>query len=227
MSTFRAATEIAPTSCFLYLSPLVAYQGQQPKMTLQYYRLIRTNRLEQKKVSMPSSTFTSSPNTPCSLEHLEISVVKYLRNPKSYRGKNWKYQHPSKSFEVLETILSLFEPYRFHAPRMNLRLPASSHIPLCSITAKNTPLSPSFFRCGIHSIIRTTINIAQVEDTLFRIPREYSAQESSVFADMLAIGGNVNPSGEGSGDNSPIILPETVNTKSFRALLKVLHSQDS
>ena len=88
-------------------------------------------------------------------------------------------------------------------------------------------LEPLVFQVRNSFNIRTTINIAQVEDTLFRIPHEYLAQESSVFADMLAIGGNVNPGGEGSGDISPIVLPGTVNTKSFRALLKVLYPQDS
>ena len=87
-------------------------------------------------------------------------------------------------------------------------------------------LEPLVFQVRNSFNIRTIFNIAQVENTLFRIPHEYLAQESSVFADMLAIGGNVNPGGEGSGDIWPIILPETVNTKSFRALLKVLHSQD-
>jgi len=109
---------------------------------------------------------------------------------------------------------------------MDLRLLVSPHTPLCSVTASNISLSPSFFRCGIRSIYERLTNIAQVEDTLFRIPREYIAQESSVFADMLAIGGNVNLD-EGSGDISPIVLPGTVKTESFRALLKVLHPRDS
>jgi len=86
-------------------------------------------------------------------------------------------------------------------------------------------LEPLVFQVRNSFNIRTTINIAQVEDTLFRIPHEYLAQESSVSADMLAIGGNVNPGSKGSGDMSPIDLPR-VSTKSFRALLKVLHPRD-
>jgi len=71
------------------------------------------------------------------------------------------------------------------------------------------------------------INIGQVEDTLFRIPPEPLAQESPVFADMLAIGGDVNPDGKGSRDTLPIVLPRTTSVKSFRALLKVLYPLDS
>ena len=88
-------------------------------------------------------------------------------------------------------------------------------------------LEPLVFQVRNSFNIRTAINITQVEDTLFRIPHEYLAQESSVFADMLAIGDSMNPDGESSGDISPIVLPGTVNAKSFHALLKVLHPQDS
>ncbi|KAF5354750.1 hypothetical protein D9756_005649 [Leucocoprinus leucothites] len=68
--------------------------------------------------------------------------------------------------------------------------------------------------------------IFRAEDTLFRIPREYLSQESPVFLDMLQLpqptsseGGN---GGEGSGDATPIVLPDTITANSFRALLKVL-----
>jgi len=52
------------------------------------------------------------------------------------------------------------------------------------------------------------INIGQVEDTLFRIPPEPLAQESPVFADMLAIGGDVNPMVKVPGTLYPSFSPE-------------------
>ncbi|KAJ3573832.1 hypothetical protein NP233_g2178 [Leucocoprinus birnbaumii] len=73
--------------------------------------------------------------------------------------------------------------------------------------------------------------IFQVENTLFRIPREYLSQESPVFLDMLQLPQSTTSEdgsgGEGSGDATPIVLPDTITANSFRSLLKILYPRES
>jgi len=61
----------------------------------------------------------------------------------------------------------------------------------------------------------------QVEDTIFRIPREYLSQESTIFCDMLQIPQPTDGDCDGSADAKPIQLPQIAAT-SFRLLLRFL-----
>ncbi len=66
-----------------------------------------------------------------------------------------------------------------------------------------------------------------MENTIFRVPREYLAQESPLFLDMFQLPQPDVDSVEGSKDGTPVILPEPITASSFRALLKLLYSSDS
>ncbi|KAF9445058.1 hypothetical protein P691DRAFT_735574 [Macrolepiota fuliginosa MF-IS2] len=70
--------------------------------------------------------------------------------------------------------------------------------------------------------------IFSVENTLFRVPREYLAQESPVFLDMLALPQPVTDDegvgSEGAVDAKPLVLPDTIAAPAFRALLQILYS---
>ncbi|XP_006461451.1 hypothetical protein AGABI2DRAFT_205241 [Agaricus bisporus var. bisporus H97] len=67
--------------------------------------------------------------------------------------------------------------------------------------------------------------IFQVEDTLYRIPREYLSQESTIIRDMLQVPQSINSDFEGSADSKPIILQQ-IKATPFRFLLKFLFNPD-
>jgi hypothetical protein len=67
-----------------------------------------------------------------------------------------------------------------------------------------------------------------VEGNLFRIPREYIAQASPVFLDMLnlpqpATENEPGNPGEGTTDATPLVLPDTVKSTAFRSLIRLLY----
>lgn len=65
----------------------------------------------------------------------------------------------------------------------------------------------------------------QVEDTLYRIPREYLSQESTIIRDMLQIPQSMNSDSEGSTDSKPIIVQQ-IKATSFRFLLQFFFNLD-
>ncbi|KAF7782847.1 hypothetical protein Agabi119p4_2223 [Agaricus bisporus var. burnettii] len=67
--------------------------------------------------------------------------------------------------------------------------------------------------------------IFQVEDTLYRIPREYLSQESTIIRDMLQIPQSMDSDSEGSADSKPIIIQQ-IKATSFRILLQFLFNLD-
>ncbi|KAI5988161.1 hypothetical protein EDD15DRAFT_2289964 [Pisolithus albus] len=62
----------------------------------------------------------------------------------------------------------------------------------------------------------------QVEDTLFKVPREALESQSPVFKDMFSLPPPPNVEVDGSSDEHPIVLPEPVTAVDFKWLLKVL-----
>lgn len=62
----------------------------------------------------------------------------------------------------------------------------------------------------------------QVENTLFKIPRNGFEQESEVFRDMFSLPSGEDESLEGASDGNPIIL-EDVQAAAFRLLLQMMY----
>lgn len=62
----------------------------------------------------------------------------------------------------------------------------------------------------------------QVEDTLFKVPRQTLEAQSPVFRDMFSLPPPPDVEVDGSSDEHPIVLPEPVKAIDFKRLLKVL-----
>ncbi|KAI6015577.1 hypothetical protein EDC04DRAFT_643623 [Pisolithus marmoratus] len=62
----------------------------------------------------------------------------------------------------------------------------------------------------------------QVEDRLFRLPRQSLEAQSPVFKDMFAFPPPPGVDIEGSSDEHPIVLPDVVTVEDFKRLIKVL-----
>lgn len=62
----------------------------------------------------------------------------------------------------------------------------------------------------------------QVEDYLFRVPRQTLEAQSLVFRNMFSMPPPPDVEVEGSSDERPIVLPEPVKARDFKRLLKVL-----
>ena len=63
--------------------------------------------------------------------------------------------------------------------------------------------------------------VAQVEDCLFRVPREPLEEESTVFADMFLLPQGEQVIVEGQSDENPIVL-QGIEKDEFEPLLKAL-----
>ncbi|KAI6113531.1 hypothetical protein EV401DRAFT_1982808 [Pisolithus croceorrhizus] len=62
----------------------------------------------------------------------------------------------------------------------------------------------------------------QVEDCLFRVPRQTLEAQSPVFRNMFSMPPPPDVEVEGLSDEHPIVLPEPVKARDFKRLLKVL-----
>ena len=63
--------------------------------------------------------------------------------------------------------------------------------------------------------------VAQVEDCLFRVPREPLEEESTIFADMFLLPQGEQVMVEGQSDENPIVL-QGIEKDEFEPLLKAL-----
>jgi hypothetical protein len=66
--------------------------------------------------------------------------------------------------------------------------------------------------------------MVQVEDELFRVPKDDLAKNSEVFADMFVMPSGVDHKVEGHDDDHPIFL-EGYKKKDFICLLRVMYSR--
>ncbi|KAF9446547.1 hypothetical protein P691DRAFT_776789 [Macrolepiota fuliginosa MF-IS2] len=64
-----------------------------------------------------------------------------------------------------------------------------------------------------------------VENTFFRVPREYLLQQLPTFLGMF-VTDSEGVGSEGATDTKPLTLPDTITASSFRALLQVLYPLD-